>query len=71
MGWSRRWCAEDEAFEGRQGLLCRVQEADVILKTAGCPCRVLSRVDKTRLRFKKGPSGSGMKTLVAKGQDWW
>lgn len=44
---------------------------DVTVSAAGSPCRVLSRADKTSFGFKKGPSGSGMKTFVAKGQDWW
>lgn len=51
----------------KEGDCAQSGRLDVILTTAGSPCRVLSRVDETRLGFEKGPSGSGMKKSVAKG----
>ena len=60
-----------EAFEGRRGLLCLVQQAGRYLENVRKPQESSEQGRQTRLGFKKGPSGSGMKTFMAKGQGWW
>lgn len=50
-GWSRRRCAEDEAFEGRQGLLCLLQEAGRYLKGSRKPLQSFEQGRQDQLRI--------------------